>query len=135
MSQENLDILRRFIDASNRRDLTALLSCCDPDIELDASRVLIGTPIYRGHEGIERWFRDMAAAWEELQGELLDVVAVADGGNEVVFVGTGSGRGKTTGAPFAIDTAVLVRFTHGKVVQFEWFGTKGEALEAAGLRE
>jgi ketosteroid isomerase-like protein len=133
MSEENVNVLRRFIDASNRRDLTAVLSCCDPDIDLDFGRVLIGTPTYRGHRGIERWFRDMTAAWEELQGELLDVVAV--GGNEVVFVGKGSGRGKTTGAPFATDMAALVGFTDGKVAHVEFFATKDEALEAAGLSE
>jgi ketosteroid isomerase-like protein len=68
MSEENVDVLRRFIDASNRRDLTAVLSCCDPGIEIESGRVLTGTPTYRGRDGIERWFRDMAAACQAAVG-------------------------------------------------------------------
>ena len=135
MSEENIEVLRRFIDASNRRDLTAALSCCDPDIELDFGRILIGTPTYRGHRGVERWFHDMAAAWEELQAELPDVVAV--GVNELVCVNAAAfGKGKTTGVPFAAPpSASVVRFNHGKVLYAKMYATKAEALEAAGLQE
>jgi ketosteroid isomerase-like protein len=133
MSEENIAILRRFADAANRRDLTALLSCCDPDIEIHSSRLLLGTPVYRGHAGIERWFRDMAAAWEDLQGELVEVVAV--GPNELVVLGKGTGRGKTTGAPFVSENPMLVKFRSGRVAHVEWFSTKEDAVEAAGLSE
>ena len=74
----------------------------------------------------------MAAAWEELQGE---IVVLAVGPTELVFLGKGSGKGNTTGAPFGIQTPVRVAFTRRRVVHFEWFATKKEALEAAGLRE
>lgn len=134
MSQQNLDVLRRISDAFNRRDLAAFVGCCDPNIELDPSRVLIGTPTYRGHDGIERLFRDMAVAWEELRNEeIFDVVAV--GGDDAVLVGEATGRGKTAGVPFAERMAVHVKFTHGQVVRLAWFATKEEALEASGLRE
>jgi hypothetical protein len=36
MSEENVEVLRRFIDAPSCRDLRVALSCCDPDIELDS---------------------------------------------------------------------------------------------------
>jgi len=133
MSEENVEIVRRFTDASNRRDLTAFWSLCDPDIEIESDRVLIGTPTYRGQAGIERWFRDMAAAWEEFRTEVLEIVAV--GNNGVVFIGRGSGRGKTTGAPVAPDAAVFIGLADGKVAPVEFFATKEEALEAAGLSE
>ena len=133
MSEENVEIVRRFIDASNRRDLTAFWSLCDPDIEIESDRVLIGTPTYRGQAGIERWFRDMAAAWEEFRTEVLEIVGV--GSNEVVFIGRGSGKGKTTGAPVAADAAVFIELADGKVAHVEFFATKEEALDAAGLRE
>ena len=134
MSEENIEVVRRFMDASNRRDLAAALSCCDPDIELDFGRILIGTPTYRGHSGVERWFNDMAAAWEELQAELPDVVAA--GVNELVCVSAAFGKGKTTGVPFAAPrSASVVRFNHGKVLHLKMYVTKAEALEAAGLEE
>src|SRR4029450_7128347 len=121
MSEENGEVARRFGDAFNRRDLPALLRCCTPDVELDFSSVLIGTPTYRGREGIERWFQDTVAAWEELQA---DVDVVTEAGNDAVFATRGYGRGKTTGAPFAADVAVLARFRQGKVWHAEWFTSK-----------
>ena len=133
MSEENVEVVRRFTEAFNGRDLPAMLRCCDADIELDFGRVLVGTPTYRGHEGIERWFRDMSAAWEELQVESFDVVAF--GGDEVVVVGQSFGSGKTTGAPFSAHFAAHCRVSSGKAVRAEWFTTEDEALEAAGLSE
>jgi ketosteroid isomerase-like protein len=133
MSEENVEIVRRFMDASNRRDLATLLSLCDPDIEIETGRLLMGTPTYRGQAGIERYFRDMAAAWKEFQAEVLEIVAV--GSNEVVFVGRGSGSGKTTGAPVSADAALSIEFANGKIARVEFFPTKEEALEAAGLSE
>ena len=57
--QQNVDALRRFNDAFNGRDLAALLSSCDPDIEVASGRVLMGAPTYRGHwgwsNGSETW--------------------------------------------------------------------------------
>jgi hypothetical protein len=49
--QQNVDALRRFTDAFNGRDLAALLSSCDPNIEVASGRVLMGAPTYRGPRG------------------------------------------------------------------------------------
>jgi ketosteroid isomerase-like protein len=97
MSQENQQVLQRFTDAFNRRDVPVFLKCCDLEIEIEGGRVLIGTPTYRGRDGVEQLFRDMAVAWEELRLERRDVVA----GGDAAFVVAGdvSGKGKTTGAP------------------------------------
>jgi len=48
-----VDAVRRFNDAFNGRDLAALLSSCDPDIEVASGRVLMGSPTYRGQSGME----------------------------------------------------------------------------------
>jgi ketosteroid isomerase-like protein len=132
MSQKNIDCLAGFFDAFNRRDLPALLKCCDVDIAADYRGILIGTPTYRGHAGIEQLFRDMAAAWEELRSDRMEVIA--DGGDDLVLVGEAVGRGRTTGAPFVAQGALHVRFTRGKVVGMRGFRTEREAFEAAGIR-
>ena len=133
MSEENVELAYRASDAFNRRDISAFIALCDPDIEIESGRVLIGTPTYQGHEGVERLFRDMTVAWEELRGEPHDVVSVAS--DEVVVVAESHGKGKTTGASFAASTFALMKFAQGKVVRCEFFPDKEEALEAAGLRE
>ena len=47
MSQENVEIVRAFIDASGRGDLDALMAALDPNDRVDAGRVgprLCGAP-------------------------------------------------------------------------------------------
>jgi ketosteroid isomerase-like protein len=130
--QKNIDTLRRFSDAFNRRDLAALMSCCDNDVVI-ATAVLIDAPIYRGQRGIEQWFRDVAVAWEDLRAEARRVIAVGDG---LVVVGDAFGTGQTAGVPFeSREMATYFKFAHGKVARCEFFANEREALEAAGLRE
>jgi hypothetical protein len=38
VSQENVEVVRRFIDAFNRRDLDAASRYFDPEVEVDWSR-------------------------------------------------------------------------------------------------
>jgi ketosteroid isomerase-like protein len=133
MSEENVEVLRQFTDAFNSRDLPVFLNCCDPDIEIEAGRVLIGTPTYRGYRGVAQLFRDMTVAWEELRAEAADVKAIGDA---FVVRAEVSGQGKTAGVPFATSRlAGYVKFRGAKVVRCEFFPTEQEALEAAGLEE
>ena len=67
MSEENVEVLKRAVDAYNRRDLDAFLSICAEDIEWHPflHSGLEGPP-YRGHDGIREWFADTAASWSEV---------------------------------------------------------------------
>jgi ketosteroid isomerase-like protein len=132
-SEQHLRLLRRFSDAFNRHDLDAFLRCCDQEVEIVSGGVLIGTPTYRGREGVEQFFRDTAVAWEELQLEARDVVPI--GADTLVIVGEAYGKGKTTGVPFRERRAALIRFAGGRVARLEFFATERDALEAAGASE
>jgi ketosteroid isomerase-like protein len=133
MSRENLEVLRQLTDAFNGRDVPVFLNCCDPDIEIEAGRVLIGTPTYLGHRGVEQLFRDMTVAWEELRAEAAEVKAIGDA---FVVRGEVSGQGKTAGVPFATSRmAAYVKFRGAKMVRCEFFPNEQEALKAAGLSE
>jgi hypothetical protein len=44
-------------------------------------------------------------------------------------------RGSASGAPVAWGYWVVLTFRKGKVLRFEWFDERIEALEAAGLSE
>ena len=57
MSQENLEIVRRALDAFNRRDLATQLALYRSDARIDWSRShgpLKG--VYRGHGGLETFW-------------------------------------------------------------------------------
>ena len=63
--------------------------------------------------------------WEEL-------VAAGDRVISVVWSG---GRGRTSGTEVSKTHAGVWTFHDRKVVQVQWFGTRDDALEAAGLSE
>jgi ketosteroid isomerase-like protein len=138
MSQENVEVVRRVFDASAQRDADTVFSLFDPEAEWDNSRGpfkdLIGAGVYRGHEGLRRfWHEYYAEAWESVEDNLEELIDIGD---SVVSVVNSRARGRASG--------VEVEWTHnagvwtirdGKVVRVAWFTTREEALKAAGLRE
>ena len=53
MSPENVEIVRRGIEAVNRENLEALLDLCDPQIEWwDRADDPGAADVHRGHEGV-----------------------------------------------------------------------------------
>ena len=61
MSQENVEVYKRAVDATNRRDLDALLDEFDPDVEWHSALVGMGTEVYRGH--CRKRFQPSIRAW------------------------------------------------------------------------
>jgi ketosteroid isomerase-like protein len=131
MSGENAEAIRTRFDAMNRRDadaLAALVEICDPEVEWRTE--LIGTPVYRGHEGIRQAFHDIDRAWEFWRSELIEALERDD----KVFLAThATARARETGIPVEADLFYVTRFRRGKVVRFDGFTDRSRALEAAGL--
>jgi ketosteroid isomerase-like protein len=130
MSQENVEVVRRVVDAFNRRDVPTLQFLAAPRLQFSAG--LIGTPNYRGTEGIARFIRDVDTAWTVLQ---VTVDEVRDMGEMVLTKGRFIGTGRSTGAPVERHAFYLYRVDRGKIAELKTYFSEGEALEAAGLRE
>jgi hypothetical protein len=131
MSQENVELSYRVIDALNRRDLDAALALVDDDVEY----VSLLAPMeggYVGHDGIRRFWESLFAVWPDLIAELLEVRDLGD-----VAVGAVRLRGHGAGSEVPSDWTVwhVGRWRRGKCVSVQSFETRAEALEAAGLSE
>jgi len=92
MSQENVEIAKRLMDAYNRRDVDAYVDCATPDFELVP--VFVGAVeggSYQGREGIERVFEATRDTWDDYR-----IVAdeFRDLGDRVLMVGRAEGRGR-----------------------------------------
>jgi len=134
MSRENVEVLRRGLEAFNRGDLDGALDMYDPQVEVKT--LLSGSA--RGREQVR-------AVVEQRQNEMGPVrylpEAFIDAGETVVGVVRAiDARGRLSGIrdrDFAADQllAFVWTFRSGLVVRQEMFRTKSEALEAAGLRE
>jgi ketosteroid isomerase-like protein len=96
MSQENVELHHRAIDAVNRRDLDALLELMDADVE--AVSLLAGIEGgYHGQAGIRRWWVNLLVAFPDFAAE---VVEVRDLGDETLMTYRARGHGSDTDAPF-----------------------------------
>src|SRR6188472_2774568 len=91
MSQENVEIVRRGIEAFNRRDLKTWLTTFRSDAEIDWSRArgpLKG--VYRGHGELEVfWDEWLTFDWVEVEPHDL-----TEAGSEVVVPNTTTFRGR-----------------------------------------
>jgi ketosteroid isomerase-like protein len=137
MSQENVEIVRQIYDAAARRDREAILDLYDPEVEIDVSRThrALMDPLYAGsgHDAIRRWSREWHEAWESIDYEVEELI---DAGDDVICVVTARGRGKSSGAPVEFPHhAGRWSIRNGRVVRVDWFQSRAEALEAAGLSE
>jgi ketosteroid isomerase-like protein len=67
---EDTDAVRRFYAAWNASDLEGVLDAFDPDAEFWPVMVpLLSREVYRGHDGIARWFAELRERWSEVRAE------------------------------------------------------------------
>jgi ketosteroid isomerase-like protein len=134
MSQKNVEAVKRATEASNRRDLEAVLEELDPVIEwYDAAPMMLGgkATVYRGHEGARDLNRDLTEVLDEIHIELSEI---RDLGDRVVATGRLRTRGKGSGAETEAPYTIVCDFANGKAMRLQTY-VGDDALEAAGLRE
>ena len=132
MSQENVELVRRFEKSWARRDLDAALECVHDDLEFDWSDSMgpfVGT--YKGRDGLTRFWTDMLEAWQDFSPEIEEIFDC--GPDRLITLDVVRARGKGSGIDMEARGAMLWTVQEGKIVRVKMFQTKDEALEAAGL--
>jgi ketosteroid isomerase-like protein len=135
MSQENVETFKRGVEAGNHRDIEAALEELDPEVEWrPALPVLLGgdATVYRGHEGIREVFREVYAAFVEVQ---IEISEVRDLGDRIVAIGRIRTRGRESGAETESPLGYLAEFNNGRMVRIWSYLDPDEARKAAGLSE
>jgi ketosteroid isomerase-like protein len=132
MSQENVELVRRALDAFNRRDVAALLELTDSEVETVTDLVSVEGHPYRGHSGVRDWFRDLLAVFPDFHAEILEA---RDHGDFVIALVRRSAHGLDSGTPIEENVWQASEWRNGKVLWWKVFATEAEALEAAGLQE
>jgi hypothetical protein len=131
MSQENVELHYRAIDAFNRRHLGAFLALMGEDMEANPLFASMEGR-YHGHDGIRRMWEDLLNAVPDLTTE---AVEVRDLGDVTVAALRPQGHGGGSDAPLEGKFWAAVRWRRGKCVWWCDFYTEQEALEAVGLSE
>ena len=115
-------------EAWSRRDLDALLEVVHPEAE--ARPILganIGASVYRGHEGLREWFRDLHQEWETFQTR---VTRIDVRGDRAVLTIDVHARGRASGVVIDGDLYHLVELRDGMILRLEAFRDKDAAMHA-----
>jgi ketosteroid isomerase-like protein len=134
MSEENVNVVKAFLDASIRRDMTQLAELVDPEVELHGTvgGVQEGQ-VYRGLAEVVREYDEVdGEAWEDRRIEPEEFL---DADDHVVVLFHEYRRGKGSGVELETDTAAVFTVRDGRVLRLQGFMDRAAARKAAGLSE
>ena len=98
-----IELGRRWVDASNRRDAETLVEIADPNIVFHPTRLFDNRGPYSGHDGLREWIADVREADLPLTERVTDVRR--GHGGDMVVLGHVLLRGRRT-SPFSIVMSV-----------------------------
>jgi len=129
VSAENVEIVRRLIEAWDRGDYSAALASIDPKIEVNVAYHADIDGTYRGHAGLAEM---LGVFWTEFERPRIEIEEAIHVGNAVVLGVRFFGRGKKSGVEVDAPAWHAWSLREGLAVRWQLFRTKQEALEAAG---
>jgi ketosteroid isomerase-like protein len=129
VSDDNVETVRAFIDAYNRRDFDAALESFDPAIEWVLPERQSADSA-RGTEAVRHFWEGLDATFDELTLEPQEFIDRADRvATRLVYYSVGKGSGVTIKGELYHQVAT---FRDGTIVRMEYFDSWPEALEALG---
>jgi ketosteroid isomerase-like protein len=132
MSEENVEIVRRSVQAFNEGGLEAAAAFAHPEIEFQEPPTQPAPRTARGQEATRETWTAFDEAWEEHKSEVKEVRKLNE--DEVLLSSVEHFRGRDG---MAIDAPcwTIYTFHRGKIVKLRPFWDRAQALEAAGQLE
>jgi len=132
MARENVEVVKRVIDAYNRRDFAGLEALTHPDVELDwtASRGFVAG-VYRGFDEFQRFWKSYFDTFEEIAAEPERFI---DAGESVVVPNLARMRGRD-GIEVSARSAIVFTFRSHRITRMCLYQETDEALKAVGRAE
>jgi ketosteroid isomerase-like protein len=130
MSQENVEIVTRALDAYGRRDLELLRALNDPDVEVDWSASHgFQARVYKGFDTALDFYSEYFEAFDEIAFEIEGVTAVDD---SVVVSNLARQRGRD-GIEVTAHSALVFTVRDACIIRICLYQELDEALRAVGL--
>lgn len=121
---ENVEVVRRGLEALGRWDVETLLPDCDPELEFVSLVGQVEGRSYHGHEGMRRFIADLSEAWDVWDPEPEHFESAGD---VVLATGRTQLRGKGSGVEIEFDWGQVFRFRNGKVLWARIYADPAEA--------
>jgi ketosteroid isomerase-like protein len=130
VSSENVDVVRRVMEAFARRDAPAVTKLQDPEFEFRSVLADLIGGSYRAGE-VERYYADIDEQLGDWHTEDETYVEVPDG--RVLVMYRVAGRGRQSGVPLDREMAMMWTLRGGKLLFAQTYIDLSEALQDAGL--
>jgi ketosteroid isomerase-like protein len=131
MASENVELVRRAVDAWNRRDPDLWRSYATPDIEwTPAGPAAVEGTVYRGHDEVVAGLESVWQTWDEVFFEETEVHEL-DGAT--LWLGRLKLRGASSRVSLDQEFAVHFVLRDGKLASIHAFASRRDALKAVGL--
>jgi ketosteroid isomerase-like protein len=134
VSQENVELVRHIL-ARFGQTLQPVTDLTSPDFiwHTGSWTLWTGPSEYRGTDGFMQFFREWIAAYDDWEQNVEEIVDAGD--NQLV--GSTRQRGRLHGSDSWVDLEAGFVYTidDGLLLRVDVYGSRTEALEAAGLRD
>jgi ketosteroid isomerase-like protein len=132
MSQDNLELVRTYFEAANRREVDAVADFLAPEIEFHLAGVFPDLePAYIGREAVRGFLEQFGDPWEELSVEP-ETLMELDSRVLVLLHFHAKGR---DGIEVVLPLGQVWTLQDGKAVRMDAYPDHRQALEAVGLSE
>ena len=126
---ENVDLIRRGYDRTNREGPDGARDSMDPDIVLEMPEGVLDAGSYHGREATMRVWHAYFDEFEEFRWEVERLFGVED---RVFLRVRERGRGRQSGAAVDWQRWWVYTLRDGLIVRAQFFLDESSALEAAG---
>jgi ketosteroid isomerase-like protein len=115
VSQSNLDLVQLLFDRFARGGIEPALEVFSQDVVIEIPPDMSAEPdVYRGHDGVRRYFAGFDGMIEELRYEALELIPI---GELVLAHVRLSGRGASSGLDVGLDPYVVHELAGGKIIR------------------
>lgn len=128
MSQQNVEVARRALEAFNRRDFDALVELITPDIEWYPAMPGAVKDGYVGRLGVEAYLGEVRNTWKDYRARS-SVFSEVPGG--VLVLGRAEGRGRDSGVEVDSPLGMVIEFRDGRISRVRSYLDHDEASHAA----
>ena len=137
MSQENVEVVRRFIEALPKAqrsgDWTPVLAELAVDIEIEDLDISLDAGHYRGHDSVRRWIGDWMESWGDWRLEDVEVRPVGE--DRAIGLFLVQAKGKGSGIELSRHDAAVCKLRAGKIEEVKYYNDQQQALGSVGLSE
>ena len=134
MSQENVEVVRRWWKGFNEDGLPPL-SLCDEEIEIRMPPDFPVRGLFKGHDGVRRWRDQVFDIVDNARVEPEKIAEAPGEAETLLMLLRATGTARYTEIKVDLEWAAIWTIRDGKLIRAQGYLNRAEALEAAGLSE